>query len=1213
MMSIGVWNVRGLNKAVKQKEVMDVIRDNKLGMCAVVESHVKISNLKNVCSKSFGNWDWVSNNKQCDVGTRIIVGWDPKLFDVMVLSQSKQVIHCFVKFSGSNYSMFFSFIYAASGYIERRVLWEDLKKFSLTVKKEAWCILGDFNVVLKDSDYSEGCSRCLKGVDDFRECINFIEVEDLNSTGFQFTWNKSPSGNKGILKKLDRIMVNTKFISDYPSAYAAFKPYRTSDHCPAILFIPNDKLRWKASFRFANFIADKEEFLPMVKDIWSSNIEGFFMFKVTQKLKMLKSQCKQMCSKFRGSGRKIKDLREQLGNIQLKIDQEPFNASYREEHANILFEYNVACNDEEKLLSQRSKIKWLSDGDNNTKFFHSCLKSRINRNRILMVLDEDGRWIRGKAMKEKFINHFKNFLGCEVATDLSILNNEFFINKLDKKVAMNMIRVVTDEEVKVAMFDIADNHAPGPDGFSSKFFKSAWSIIGTDICKAVREFFWTGKLLKGINATRIVLIPKVEEPRKVTDFRPIACCNIFYKCISKIIVNRIRGSLSDIVSHNQSAFIQGRSILDNILLAQELMVGYKNKKGMPKCTLKIDIQKAYDTVDWKFLNRILIGFGFHPVMVNWIMACTSSPWFMLNFNGEDHGYFEGKRGLRQGDPLSPYLFTLVMEVFNLILVKKIEESQCFKFHCKCDSQRITHLCFADDLLVFSFGNGNSARVIKAALDDFYSVSGLKASMEKSQIFFSCVKPNMRRIILGILPFDIGKIPFKYLGIPMCVNMLFKRDCFALVDKIKLRVCNWKNKMLSFAGRLQLINSVLTSIHVYWASIFKIPIATIREIEMICRNFLWANGEVVRGKAKVKWSDVCKPKINGGLGIKDLRFWNDALLIKHIWNLISNKKSLWVQWVRENYIGDGNFWEIWQKKSMNWTWKRFLELRKTVRHHIVSCVGDGRNTSLWHDWWHPIGILSTIISRRDWFRNGFSENSLVSDVLTNDTYRWPVDWVINFPGLKDAPMFCNIGNQKDITVWRDMNGVNKKFSCKQVWRDINNFGSKVKWVSCVWYSNCIPRNAFILWLAVLNRLKTQDRVKCWEKSGSLLCPFCLKIPDSHDHLFFQCEFTHSIWKHCCSKAGIDISYSNWNDLVLKLSSVLNSRSIENLIKKWIFASCVAHIWKERNSRIFSKLRKSNEGVILCIEKEIQLKLLGLRKMNVMVSREILQIWGIFGKN
>ncbi|XP_023758686.3 uncharacterized protein LOC111907122 [Lactuca sativa] len=527
------------------------------------------------------------------------------------------------------------------------------------------------------------------------------------------------------------------------------------------------------------------------------------------------------------------------------------------------------------------------------------------------------------------------------------------------------------------------------------------------------------------------------------------------------------------------------------------MVGYKNKRGIPKCTIKIDIQKAYDIVDWNFLNRILKGFGFHPIMTQWIMACVSSPWFMLNFNGEDHGYFEGKRGLRQGDPLSPYLFTIVMEVFNIILV-------------------------------FSYGNGNSARIIRDALDELKKVSGLKVSMEKSQIFFSCVKPNMRRIILGILPFDIRRFPFKYLGVPMCVTKLFGRDCRKLIEKIKMRIFNWKSKALSFAGRLQLINSILTSIHVYWASIFKIPIATIKEIKKLCRTFLWANGEIVKGKAKVKWNDICKSKVYGGLGVKNLRKWNDALLAKHVWN----------------------------KKSMSWTWKRFLEVRKIVRPHVVSCVGNGMSTSLWHDWWHPLGILGSIISRRDWVSNGFSDSSLV-------------------------------------------------------WCDINNFGDKVPWHDIVWYSNCIPRNSFILWMAILKRLKTQVRVRGWEVSGNLLCPFCAVTLDSHNHLFFNCDYSHCIWRYFCNKIGINLFVDDWIELIVKLCSLFKKNSGENLINKCVFASCVTHIWKGRNSRLFSNRRNSYEGVIGCIESEIRLKLLGLRKKAKMVNDKVDKAWGISG--
>lgn len=179
----------------------------------------------------------------------------------------------------------------------------------------------------------------------------------------------------------------------------------------------------------------------------------------------------------------------------------------------------------------------------------------MNKKRISAVLDEEGRWVRGLGLKERFLGHFKAFLGSEHFVDLDSLDDNLFINCLDKRVAIDMIKVVTDDEIKAAMFEINENRAPGPDGFSSKFFKSGWSIVGPDVCKAVREVLWTGKLPRCVNATRIVLILKVDCPRLVTNYRSIACCNTLYKCISKVLVNRIRGCLDSIVDSNQSAFI----------------------------------------------------------------------------------------------------------------------------------------------------------------------------------------------------------------------------------------------------------------------------------------------------------------------------------------------------------------------------------------------------------------------------------------------------------------------------------------------------------------------------------------------------------------------------------------------------------------------------------------------------------------------------------
>ncbi|GKB41421.1 RNA-directed DNA polymerase, eukaryota, reverse transcriptase zinc-binding domain protein, partial [Tanacetum coccineum] len=215
-----------------------------------------------------------------------------------------------------------------------------------------------------------------------------------------------------------------------------------------------------------------------------------------------------------------------------------------------------------------------------------------------------------------FLKHFQNFLGTESKVQPMEDNDQMFFKKLNADEASEMIKDITDKEVKAAMFDIDNDKALGIDGYTSYFFKNAWSIVGVDICEAVKEFFQTRKLLEDVNATLISLIPKMNTPNKVSDFRPIACCNVLYKCISKVITNRIKSGLEKLVSINQSAFIPGISIQDNILLTQELLKGYNRKNGPKRYALMIDLQKAYDTLNWSFLGTILKKFGFYETMVN---------------------------------------------------------------------------------------------------------------------------------------------------------------------------------------------------------------------------------------------------------------------------------------------------------------------------------------------------------------------------------------------------------------------------------------------------------------------------------------------------------------------------------------------------------------------------------------------------------------------
>jgi hypothetical protein len=357
------------------------------------------------------------------------------------------------------------------------------------------------------------------------------------------------------------------------------------------------------------------------------------------------------------------------------------------------------------------------------------------------------------------------------------------------------------------------NKAPGPDGYTSDFFQAAWPVVGGDVVDAIRNFFVSGCLLKEVNATILTLVPKKQNPSVVGEFRPIACCNVLYKCITKIISNRILSILDGLIGKNQSAFIPGRSIAENIFLAQELVRDYHRKAGTARCTMKVDIMKAYDSVNWSFLIQCLICFGFPGRFINWIKVCITSPRFSVSVNGTLVDYFKGEKGLRQGEPLSPYLFVIAMEVFSRLMADYTRDGYGFGFHHRCARLRITHLCFSDDLLIFSDASTHFISILKAALEEFENLSGLQANPEKSTIFCAGISDRRKEILLTDLGMKKGHLPVRYLGVPLISSRLSVSDCSILLDKIVGRINSWTSKNLSFAGRLQLLKSVMYSLQV----------------------------------------------------------------------------------------------------------------------------------------------------------------------------------------------------------------------------------------------------------------------------------------------------------------------------------------------------------------------------------------------------------------
>ncbi|XP_058215475.1 uncharacterized protein LOC131326638 [Rhododendron vialii] len=590
-----------------------------------------------------------------------------------------------------------------------------------------------------------------------------------------------------------------------------------------------------------------------------------------------------------------------------------------------------------------------------------------------------------------------------------------------------------------------------PLDMASTLIQPNWDIVGDDVVRAVKQFFDPGFMLRESNSTAISLAPKKSAPVTIKDYRPISCYNVTYKCISKILVARLQPLLPSLISPVQSAFIKGRSIVDNILLMQELVKDYHKDQGAPRCALKLDLMKAYDSVAWDFLFEVMEVMAFPCQFISWVKQCVSTAMFSIVINRELVGYFPRKRGLRQGDPLSPYLFLLVMEGFSSMLQQRID-ARCFSFHPRCRELQLSHIIFADDLFILSGADSQSFQLVSDLLLDFYSVSGLKPNLQKSSVFLAGVNDVTKQILSQILAVPEGVLPVRYLGVPLITTRLHAIDCQVLLDKIMGCIQSWANKLLSYGGRAQLINSVLFSTQIYWSSIFILPQKVLKGVEKMVRSFFWSGTELKCVGAKVAWADICVPKEEGGLGFRVLKDWNRASMTKLLWALALKIDTLWIKWVYTYIIKDKCMWNMTIPNSVSWTIRKIFNLRSFVQPWIT----------------HQAKVASIIVDNHWLWPRG--RNTVTREIIEHT----PVS------------LLPNTARENSI-IW-NLNA-NGKFSVQSAWNAFRRPKPLVPWAKVVWYKHAVPRWAIVQWLAILCRLSTKDRLQQWGVLAENQCVLC----------------------------------------------------------------------------------------------------------------------------
>nr|XP_027101745.1 uncharacterized protein LOC113722690 [Coffea arabica] len=756
---------------------------------------------------------------------------------------------------------------------------------------------------------------------------------------------------------------------------------------------------------------------------------------------------------------------------------------------------------EELYWRQKSRIQWLREGDKNTKFFHTSVQGRRRRNRLNKLQREDGTWTESEeAVSTEVAKYYRNLLHSSDVGDLTeVLNG--IPHTISDELNGNLMKPVLDEEIKSVIFSMNPDKAPGVDGH----------------------------LLKSVNHTVITLIPKVLNPTSLKHFRPISLCTTMYKVIAKILANRLKCVLHCCICKNQSAFIPGRQILDNIMVSHEYL-HYLNNKRHGKdgfMAVKLDMSKAYDRVEWSFLEAIMQKMGFHHKWRTWIMECIRS-----------------------------------VLTHSILMGKSKNDSLIF---CKANKDQATELMRV--LQVYALG------------------SGQLINLDKSSILFSKnVSPHLKHEICQVMGNMQSVTQGKYLGLPIVVARS-KQQIFGFVkSNIKQRMSKWNNRFLSLAGKEVMLKSVALAMPTYTMSCFKLPSRVCKDLSSLMSNYWWGEAN---GKNKIHWCSwrkLTQSKNMGGLGFKDLMAFNAALLGKQVWRLITQPNLLVSQVMKAKYFPSTSIFRCKVPNNASWLWRSLMGARELVNLGTRRKIGNGMNTNIWEDSWIPGNLNGRVTTTRD-MDNGLHK---VHELICHKT--WNTNLVFKIFNPQDAERIVatpiSLAGKEDRHFWiygtdgnysvssgyklqvgheeRKHNRIKKETSTswedqtQRLWKDL-------------WKLKVKHKQKIFLWKCLNDALPVRALMFGRTKIGDPICSRCGAEMETIEHTLLNCREAKLIWK---------LAPVQWEGMMEQHGSFRNwwtsISEARNRPEGWQHISLSVHIlwqiWKARNELEFNGKKK-----------------------------------------
>eukprot|EP00253_Pinus_taeda_P009912 PITA_09912 len=772
-------------------------------------------------------------------------------------------------------------------------------------------------------------------------------------------------------------------------------------------------------------------------------------------------------------------------------------------------------------------------------------------NLISHIQNDQGERIEThEGIEENFLRYFKK-VHQEPSID-RLPTIEKILQQIPKLIIeehnLLLLQPILLHEVDSAVKQLKAGKAPGPNGFTSNFFHQFWDLIQIEVWQLVEESHALRWMYPGLNATFMALIPKTAEANKPDKYRPIALCNIIYKIGSKVIATRLKPLLPLIILPEQSGYVEGRQITDGIILTHEIIHSLKQSKR-PGMLLKIDLSKAFDTISWQYIQKILNAFGFDPSWTRWILLLTSS-FFSVLINGIPYETFRPSRGIRQGDPLSPFLFVIIAKGLDRN-IKSSTLSRGLKGLPFNNSPSYSHQQFVDDNMLFGHPSVQEARLFKDILSSFSDASGALINRVKSQIFFFNTPVSTQRLIARILGFTIAGLPSKYLGAPMIASALKHYSWRDLINKLEAKLFLWTHRSLNMANRVILIKAILQSMPLYLFSLLAAPKWVIKEIRNLQRNFLWGSSGHNRKWALVKWEKVCLPKKAGGIGIRDPEHNNIVMGAKLWWRWLAHPNTPWASLWTAKYASNSPIEDrihMSELSAGSIIWNSVIQHRHLIQQHSFREIKNGDTARFWDDSWQQLPKIK----------------DLMHDL--------PIPQQGTHP-LETVKQFWSSSTTQKHRKWKGID---------QIIREEGYEGTKQK-LSDELKKRQIPIAAG----ADILRILTWDNLRKRNFSGPSICPNCKQAEETTTHLLQTCHLGRKLWEKATFRCQRDnrvqgdlkATLRNWQQ------SPYHSRLL-NSLWQLIPGLLMWNIWKERNRRLFKNQSQTLEHIWIILHRNIK---------------------------